>query len=930
MTGATSIAIGLPEQSRSWRGLSWSAKLFIALIVLSGMGTLIYGGIHQTSKNIAEFICYVGIAVLASRLKVNLPGITGTLSVNFLFILIGVLELSFTETLILGAISMIAQCLYPERPRALQLTFNVCAGAISTALAYAVYHQHLTHRFMDSRPILLGLAATVYFIANAGTIATVISLTDHRPISRILVDCYFWSFPYYLVGAGVAAAIVWLNQAFNWEASLLVLPAVYLIYRSYRLYLGKLEDEKRHVEEMANLHLRTIEALALAIEAKDHTTHEHLQRVRIYAIEVAKELGVKGPELEALHAASLLHDIGKLAVPEHIISKPGRLSPEEFEKMKIHTLVGAEILERVRFPYPVVPIVRAHHEKWDGSGYPLGLKGAEIPIGARILSAVDYLDALASDRQYRRALPMREVMQKLGEESGKSFDPKVVDILLKRYEHLERLAVSKSASDPNSPLSTGIKIDRGLEPAAGFENATAQDYAGRETTFLSSIAAARQEAQALFELSQDLGASLSLGETLSVFSVKLKPMVPYDAIAIYIKREEELVAEFVNGDNYRLFSSLRIPIGHGLSGWVAHNRKPIINGNPSVEPGYLNDPSKFSTLRSALAVPLEGVAGIIGVLALYRGERDAFTSVHLRILLAVSGKMALAIENALKYQQAENSATTDYLTGLPNARSLFLQLDRELARCKRDNSTLTVMVSDMDGFKQINDRFGHLEGNRVLRLFAQALKDTSREYDYVARMGGDEFVVITPGLASEAAGKKAEQMRALARQAGSEVCGEEILSLSVGRAVYPADGKDAEQLLAEADRRMYLEKQKQLSYKDRRSHPRLKCRVTIELQTQEGGVPIFANITDVSMGGCYIETSTILSPGTKINVGFSMDDATLATEGVVMRLDPGSGVAVQFPELNREGRERMFRIIEFVQKTTTFYNKRYLDSLAKS
>ena len=250
----------------------------------------------------------------------------------------------------------------------------------------------------------------------------------------------------------------------------------------------------------------------------------------------------------------------------------------------------------------------------------------------------------------------------------------------------------------------------------------------------------------MFELSQDLGASLSLTETLSVFSVKLKPMVPYDAIAIYIKRDDELVPEYVNGDNYRLFSSLRIPLGQGLSGWVAHNRKPIINGNPSVEPGYLNDPTKFSTLRSALAVPLEGVSGVIGVLALYRAERDAFTTDHLRILLAVSGKMALSIENALKYAQAENSAITDYLTGLPNARSLFLQLDRELARCKRDNTTLTVMVSDMDGFKQINDRFGHLEGNRVLRLFAQALKDSCREYDYVARMGGDEFVVIAPGL----------------------------------------------------------------------------------------------------------------------------------------------------------------------------------------
>jgi len=928
MTGATSVAIG--PSTHSWRVLPALAKLYISLVVMAGFATLLYAGIHQSSRNIAEFICYLGIAVLASRLKVSLPGITGTLSVNFLFILIGVLELSFTETLILGAASMLAQCLYPERPRAIQVTFNVCAGTISTALAYIVYHHPLTNLFVPNRPILLGLAATVYFIANAGSIAAVISLTEHRPLFRILVDCYFWSFPYYLVGAGIAGAIAWLNHTFNWETSLLLVPAVYLIYRSYRLYLGKLEDEKRHVEEMANLHLRTIEALALAIEAKDHTTHEHLQRVRVYAIEVAKELGVAGPELEALHAAALLHDIGKLAVPEHIISKPGRLTPEEFEKMKIHTLVGAEILERVRFPYPVVPIVRAHHEKWDGSGYPMGLKGAEIPIGARILSAVDYLDALASDRQYRRALPLRDVMQKLAAESGKSFDPKVVDVLQKRYQYLERLAVAKAGQDPTGPLSTSIKIERGLEPAAGFENATAQDYTGRENTFLSSIAAARQEAQSLFELSQDLGASLSLTETLSVFSVKLKPMVPYDAIAIYIKRDAELIPEYVNGDNYRLFSSLRIPVGQGLSGWVAHNRKPIINGNPSVEPGYLNDPSKFSTLRSALAVPLEGISGVIGVLALYRGERDAFTSDHLRILLAVSGKMALSIENALKYQQAEDSATTDYLTGLPNARSLFLQLDRELARCKRDNLALTVMVSDMDGFKQINDRFGHLEGNRVLRLFAQALKDGCREYDYVARMGGDEFVVIAPGLAAEAAGKKAEQMRAMARQAGNEVCGEDILSLSVGRVLYPEDGKDAEQLLAEADRRMYLEKQKQLSYKDRRSHPRLKCRVTIEMHTDAGGTPLFANLTDISMGGCYIETSTILPAGSKIKLGFSMDDATLSTEGVVARLDPGSGVAVQFRELNREARDRMLKILEFVQKTTTFYNNRYLNSLTKT
>jgi diguanylate cyclase (GGDEF)-like protein/putative nucleotidyltransferase with HDIG domain len=903
----------MKTRPQTWRELRAAPRLFIMVVVVCGTAVLFYSVWHGSSENPLKFLCYLAIALVASRLKVNLPGITGTMSVNFLFLLLGVLELSFSEAMVIGCAAAVVQCLDRERPAPVQVLFNVCSTALAIAVTFATYRFSTFHTAVNNPSTLLFLAACVYFVANTLPVAMVICLTERTSLRKIWAGCYFWSFPYYLVGAGVAGMMSWLHGFTDWQTSLLTLPVVYLIYRSYRLYLGKLEDEKRHVEEMADLHMRTIEALALAIEAKDQTTHDHLQRVRVYAIEVAKELKVDREGMEALQAAALLHDIGKLAIPEHIISKPGRLTPEEFEKMKIHPMVGAEILERVRFPYPVVPIVRAHHEKYDGTGYPLGLHGTQIPIGARILAAVDFLDALASDRQYRRALPLNEAMARLSDESGKSFDPQVVRVLERKYVELEHLVHQRTDNMSKQRLSTEVKehdstVSPSIKPAAGFE--TQGKRQGPERSFLGSIAAARQEAQTLFELSQDLGASLSLGETLSVFAVKLRRAMPYDAIAIYVRHGDELVPEYVNGDNFRLFASLRIPMGQGLSGWVAQNLKPILNGNPSVEPGYLNDASKYSTLNSALAVPLEGLKGVVGVVALYHAEKDFFTSDHLRILLAVSSKMALAIENAMKYEQAESSAVTDYLTGLPNARSLFLQLDRELARCKRDNKTLTVMVADLDGFKQINDRFGHLEGNRVLRLFAHSLKETSRDYDYVARMGGDEFVVIAPGLTAEAAARKAEQMRDLAQQAGQDVCNEAILSLSVGKSVYPEDGMDAEKILSEADKRMYLQKQSQAGQKNRRLYPRVRGRLTTEISGGGQSLATLGIVTNLSLGGCYLETSGILLPGSQVKLTFSHEHTMVSIESEVVRMDMGVGAALKFSEANHEVRAALQRILE--------------------
>ncbi|HXW93485.1 MAG TPA: HD domain-containing phosphohydrolase [Terriglobales bacterium] len=793
--------------------MSTRTKLFVGIAVSLGMVVIGSAFRHLHSADLTRLVCYLIVAILASGLKVQLPGIDGTMSVNFLFILLGVVELSLPETLLIGCAATLVQSVWQVRNRLdpVKVLFNVFGMmANASAVCYFTYHW-LDARIGSNRPILLMAAALVFFLANTLPIAVVIALTEHKPIRKVWSECYFWSFPYYLVGAAAVGMVTIINQRAGWQTSLMVMPLIYWVYRSYRLYLERLqaekervEVEKRHVEQIASLNMRTIEALALAIEAKDHTTHTHLQRVRTYAVEIAKELGLSADEIEALRAAAVLHDIGKLAVPEHIINKPGKLTPEEFEKMKVHPLVGAEILDRVAFPYPVAPIVRSHHERWDGSGYPAGLAGEEIPIGARILAVVDCLDALASDRQYRPAIPLDRAMARVKEKAGIWFDPNVVEVLDRRFAELDHLAQTIEGGFVPSPFSKNLRVERGLAPATGFEKWA--ETTPNESDFMTSIASARQEAQAMFELSQDLGNSLSLSETLSVLSVRLRKLVPYDSIALFVNRNGWLIPDLVSGENCRALFSLKIRVGEGLCGWVAENCKPIINGNPQVETGYVADP-KTGPLSSALAVPLQGLNGVVGVLAMYQSAADAFTPDHLRILLAVASKVALAVENALKYQQAESSATTDFLTGLPNARSLFVQLAQEVARCKRMNTSLAVMVCDIDGLKKINDTFGHLEGDRLLREFSTRLKEACRGYDYVARMGGDEFVILAPGLTAAAAEEKAKRLNQWAKEAAQQTCGSNFVGLSVGTAFYPEDSDDIEALLAEADRRMYSVKQ---------------------------------------------------------------------------------------------------------------------------
>jgi putative nucleotidyltransferase with HDIG domain len=629
--------------------LSTSAA-YIWLVSAAGAASLGYSLFHWETQDWPRYIFYCAIALIASRMKVSLPGVTGTMSMNFLFVVLGIAELSLAETMVMGCLGMLVQSLVhtKHRPRPVQVTFSVASMACSIMASYFAYHTQLLSVRSLEHPMLLLAAAGVFFLANTFSIALVIALTEDKRVWSVWRDSYFWSFPNYLAAAAVAWMISAVSHIVGWQSSLLLLPILYVIYRSYSLHIRRLEEAKqlaeaqqKYAEDVAALHRRTIHALALAIEAKDQTTHDHLERVETYAVEVGKELGLDGSELEAIRAAALLHDIGKLAVPEHIISKPGKLTPEEFDKMKLHTVVGAEIVEQIRFPYPVAPIVRSHHEKWDGTGYPDGLAGNQIPIGARIISAVDCLDALCSDRQYRRALPLEEAIRIVEQESGKAFDPRVVEVLARRYVELEHLARNGSHSE-KAKLSTDVKIERGAAPAAGFETTQRIDQTGQDLLKINR----QLDLAALAGVIAALEQGPDRAEAFTMVRDEVRTLVPYDALAIYERDGERLLPAFLDGDDYSIFSSLEIPLGGGLSGWVAENRKSIVNGNPSVEPGFLNDPAKFSALRSALAVPLETSQGISGVLSLYHQDRDAFTEQDRDLLIALGSKLAGVMDRA--------------------------------------------------------------------------------------------------------------------------------------------------------------------------------------------------------------------------------------------------------------------------------------------
>ena len=571
-----------------------------------------------------------------------------------------------------------------------------------------------------------------------------------------------------------------------------------------------IDEERRTARRMSELHLATIEALALAIDAKDQTTPNHIGRVQAYATGLARALGMGEIEAQAVRTGALLHDIGKLAIPDHILAKPGPLTPEEFQKVRVHPEVGAEILRSVQFPYPVAPLVLAHHERWDGRGYPSGLREHEIPIGARIICIADYFEALTSDRPYHRAISQDAAADVLKQEAGKALDPRLVDVFV---GILPTLAADVEPAD--SPMA---KVSPQLQTGGARTLGTRPAPSPLATVF-ENIAVAHREIYALYQIAQTMGTKLAVSDTMTLISSKLSNLVPFSACALFLysPSREQLQCRFATGTDAELIQQLTLRSGQGLTGWVARNRRPLVNARPGTDLEAMG--SKAPTvLQSALVCPLVFNDRLIGTLGVYHTDPSFYREDHARLLDRVCEQAAAVINNAIVFEQTQEDSLTDPLTALPNTRSLFQHLARELARAERHESEVSILVMDLDDFKEINDSFGHRVGDWALREVARVLRGAIRPYDMCVRYAGDEFVVVLSGCGrNEAESKRLELQAAVARILLDIEAERRVpLSISAGTAVFPHDGDNYDALVAKADRQMYEDKSRRKSDPRRR------------------------------------------------------------------------------------------------------------------
>lgn len=696
-------------------------------------------------------------------------------------------------------------CLFPKRQAPFQIYFNVALGALEATFGSYIYMllSNWSLQVTAEKTLLAVCASTLAFYAvNTGGVAVIIALCSRKAVFKLWKETFLWTAPSYFAGAAVstlALIIFGLKVGFT---LVFVLPIVYLTYVSYSTYTSRAEEKQKHIEELqrgkaelADLYLATIKSLALAIDAKDQYTHQHILRVQRYSVAIAEEVGLSGVDLEAVNTGALLHDIGKLGVPEYVLLKPGRLTEDEFDKIKKHPEIGAAILDPVSFPWPVVPVVKHHHEKWDGSGYPDGLVGEAIPLTARILAVADVYDALTSSRSYRHAWSHEHAIETIIKGAGTHFDPELVEPACRAIDRV----VHEMEQEGNGPLTATPAEPTKLTSKAAK---AAQDISRVSTEFW-----------ALYEVAQTLSASLGLAETVEILARKLEAIFPGSACVFMFldDKKESMLVQTAVGTNKEFFTGAKTLRKDSISLQSALNKVTFL-GKFDHDDLMMNanEGSNWVAIESMMIAPVQYNGQALGSINLYHSDVSAFNEHDLHLLQTIADRAAMAIYNGILYDRSRGHAFTDPLTGLYNLRYLTEQVDNKCQISAMEGKEFTLLVLDLDSFKPINDNFGHQKGNTVLVDVANIFKSLVRSGDIVARYGGDEFVVVIDGADTNIAIQIADKIRSAVESYDPELIHMKLGSLrlgaSIGFATFPKDGTDCAALMAAADIAMYKEK----------------------------------------------------------------------------------------------------------------------------
>lgn len=665
------------------------------------------------------------LTLVSGSATVRLPGLPATISVSETFVFTSVLlfgPAAGTLTVALDAL-IISFWAHKKGDPLYKIIFNVCALPLTIWLAAHLFYivagiEPLagSDAPVAIRQLLLPLLifTIAYFALNSWIITFAIALEKNLAPLKIWRENFVSLSLNYFGGASVAALLVSYTRNLDLTYLAVIVPLLVVLYFTFSMSMGRVEDANRHLTQLNSLYMSTIETLAMAIDAKDQITHGHIRRVQTYAVTLAKEIGVTDPiQIRAVEAAALLHDMGKLAVPEYILNKPGPLTPAEFEKMKLHASVGADILSSINFPYPVVPIVRHHHESWNGSGYPDGLAGSAIPIGARILSVVDCFDALTSDRPYRPRLSDKEAIRILKERRGNMYDPLVVDTFVRIHPAM----VTHEAQDsPGHPL------------AVITQSVVVVNESASRTVRLEDITASAGEAVALFALAQALGTEVKIGNVGKITFNHVRRLVPHSfgVLFVYAEETDQLVAAYASGESASLLTGMTVAIGQRLTGWVAANRQTIRNSDAVLDLGEVAK-SMSPRPRSCLSSPLTVDRKLVGVLTLYSAHQNSFSEEHERLLEAVARQVGPSVSRAS--QHAGDAVAPKRSTGV--SETTTDGMDR-----LPDNTCLALI--ERGGPKQDFDA-GHLQA------IVDALVAHLHPQDLVFRRGTNQLAILFEG-----------------------------------------------------------------------------------------------------------------------------------------------------------------------------------------